>query len=227
MTEYPEDEWLDLSGINHYSYCPRRWALVNIEQIWQDNIFTTMGSMEHQRAHDYAASETRGDVLILRDLKVHSRRLGISGACDVVEFHANDNGVTLCGRTGKWMPYPIEYKHGASKRTEGYKLQLCLEAICLEEMLACEISEGALYYRKTRRREKVDLNNELREKVENSTKRMHELYREGYTPRVRRNKQLCESCSLREACMPELGDVMDAAAYMKKMTESSEEEVSE
>ena len=186
-----------------------------------------MGSLEHQRAHDYAASETRGDMLILRDLKVHSRRLGISGACDVVEFHVDSNGVELAGRRGKWNPYPIEYKHGTSTKKEGYKLQLCLEAMCLEEMLACRIPEGALYYRKTRRREIINLNDEMRNKVEDDVKRMHELYKRGHTPRVRRNKRLCESCSLREACIPELGDAMDATAYMMKMTKLSTEEVLE
>lgn len=113
---YPKEDWLALSGIQHFSFCKRQWALIHIEQLWSENYLTTAGHLEHERAHDYAASESRGDTLIMRDLRVYSRALGITGACDVVEFHKSNDGVPLHGRDGLWLPYPIEYKHGKSKR---------------------------------------------------------------------------------------------------------------
>lgn len=125
-------------------------ALIHIEQLWSENYLTTAGHLEHERAHDYAASESRGDTLIMRDLRVYSRALGITGACDVVEFHKSNDGVPLHGRDGLWLPYPIEYKHGKSKTIDADRLQLCAEAMCLEEMLACDIPEGALFYRQTK-----------------------------------------------------------------------------
>lgn len=102
---YPEEDWLALSGIQHFSFCKRQWALIHIEQLWSENYLTTAGHLEHERAHDYAASESRGDTLIMRDLRVYSRALGITGACDVVEFHKSNDGVPLHGRDGLWLPY--------------------------------------------------------------------------------------------------------------------------
>lgn len=90
---YSEEDWLALSGIQHFSFCKRQWALIHVEQLWSENYLTTAGHLEHERAHDYASSESRGDVLIMRDLRVYSRTLGITGACDVVEFHKSDDGV--------------------------------------------------------------------------------------------------------------------------------------
>lgn len=163
---YPEEDWLALSGIQHFSFCKRQWALIHIEQLWSENYLTTAGHLEHERAHDYATSESRGDTLIMRDLRVYSRALGITGACDVVEFHKSNDGVPLHGRDGLWLPYPIEYKHGKSKTIDADRLQLCAEAMCLEEMLACDIPEGALFYRQTKRRERVKLDEDLRNMVE-------------------------------------------------------------
>ena len=149
QSEYPEEDWLALSGLQHFSFCRRQWALIHIEQQWQENYLTTAGHLEHERAHDYEQSESRGDTLIMRDLRVFSRHLGITGACDVVEFHQSDDGVPLRGRNGLWSAYPIEYKHGQSKTVDADRLQLCAEAMCLEEMLSCEIVEGALFYQRT------------------------------------------------------------------------------
>ena len=151
QSEYPEDDWLALSGLQHFAFCRRQWALIHVEQQWRDNYLTTAGSLEHDGAHDYGASEARGDLLIMRDLRVFSRRLGITGACDVVEFRQSDAGVPLHGRAGTWSPYPVEYKHGAPKQTDADRLQLCAEAMCLEEMLACSIPEGALFYQLRRK----------------------------------------------------------------------------
>lgn len=213
LSDYPEDDWLALSGLQHFAFCKRQWALIHIEQLWQDNTLTTAGSLEHDRAHDYEASEKRGNILILRDLRVFSRRLGITGACDVVEFHHSPDGVKLHGRDGTWSPYPIEYKHGASKTEDVDRLQLCAEAMCLEEMLACEIPQGALFYQKTRRREVVDIDEPLRATVAEMLTQMHDLYARGYTPRVKTGRA-CQACSLKDLCLPKLMKVRSAQAYI-------------
>lgn len=213
---YNEDEWLALSGLQHFAFCKRQWALIHIEQQWVDNYLTTAGSLEHERAHDYAQSESRGDLLILRGLRVFSRSLGLTGACDVVEFHKNDEGVPLRGQSGRWLPYPVEYKHGSSKLANEDRVQLCAEAICLEEMLSCTIPQGALFYQKTRRREIVDLSDSLREQVIAMSAQMHELYERGHTPRARRSKA-CTACSLKDVCLPELTKTRSGSEYINTM----------
>lgn len=212
-TDYPEDDWLALSGLQHFAFCKRQWALIHIEQLWQDNMLTTAGNLEHEKTHDYDASEKRGDLLILRDLRVFSRRLGITGACDVVEFRSARDGVHLYGRDGTWNPYPVEYKHGKSKTIDADRLQLCAEAMCLEEMLACDIPQGALFYQQTRRREVVDLDGRLREMVTGMLSQMHDLYAKGYTPRVRTGRA-CRACSLKDFCVPKLMRTRSAQAYI-------------
>lgn len=213
--DYPEGDWLALSGIQHYAFCKRQWALIHIEQLWQENARTTAGQLEHERVDDYSQSETRGNLLILRSLRVFSRKLGITGICDVVEFHRDDNGVELHGRDGEWSPYPIEYKHGHAKVRDEDRLQLCAEAMCLEEMLACEIPNAALFYRETKRREIVELDDNLRDTVVSLTQQMHDLYRRGCTPKVKRTKS-CNACSLKDLCLPELSKTMSAKEYIKE-----------
>ena len=183
---------------------------------------TTAGHLEHERAHDYAASESRGDTLIMRDLRVYSRALGITGACDVVEFHKSNDGVPLHGRDGLWLPYPIEYKHGKSKTIDADRLQLCAEAMCLEEMLACDIPEGALFYRQTKRRERVKLDEDIRNMVEDDFLQMHDLLSRGWTRKVKQTRS-CSSCSLRDLCLPELRKVKSAKAYIEERLKESGE----
>lgn len=217
-TEYPEDDWLALSGLQHFAFCRRQWALIHIEQQWRDNYLTTAGSLEHDRAHDYGESETRGDLLIMRDLRVFSRRLGITGACDVVEFHRSDDGVPLQGRTGVWKPYPVEYKHGRPKLQDADRIQLCAEAMCLEEMLACSIPEGALFYQQTRRREQVEFEVSLRERVVVMAGEMHELFSRGYTPKAKPSKS-CRACSLCDVCMPKLVKTRSARQFIEDLVQ--------
>ena len=183
---------------------------------------TTAGHLEHERAHDYAASESRGDMLTMRDLRVYSRALGITGACDVVEFHKSNDGVPLHGRDGLWLPYPIEYKHGKSKTIDADRLQLCAEAMCLEEMLACDIPEGALFYQQTKRRERVKFDEDLRNMVEADFLQMHDLFSRGWTPKVKQTRS-CSSCSLRDLCLPELRKAKSAKAYIEELLKESGE----
>ena len=159
-------EPLLLSGIQHFAFCRRQWALIHVEQQWAENARTVDGSILHRRAHDGEQFESRGDVLIARGLRIFSHRLNVSGACDVVEFHRDPQGITLAGREGKWRVYPVEYKRGEPDENDADRLQLCGQAMCLEEMLACQIPEGSLFYGEIRRRDKVTFTPEIRRRVE-------------------------------------------------------------
>lgn len=211
-------EPLQLSGLQHFAYCPRQWALIHLEQQWQENDRTADGQIFHSRAHDASAREMRGDLLILRGLRVFSDTLGVSGACDVVEFRQSEDGVPLRGCEGRWQPYPVEYKRGEPKEGNADRLQLCAQAMCLEEMLLCDIPEGSLYYGETRRRERVPLNEELRQEVLSALERMHHYYETGYTPRARPTKG-CNACSLRDVCVPRLVRASDVASYIRDRLE--------
>lgn len=215
LADYPEDDWLALAGIQHYAFCKRQWALIHIEQLWEDNARTTSGSLEHKRADDYKQSESRGEILRMHSLRVFSRHLGITGVCDVVEFRRDAHGVELQGREGTWVPYPVEYKHGHSKIGDEDRLQLCAEAMCLEEMLSCDIPQAALFYKETKRREVVDLDEELRNRVIETYGQMHDLYNRQWTPSVRRSKA-CNACSLKNLCMPELEKKQSVKRYIEQ-----------
>lgn len=139
---YLEEQYLLLSGIQHFVFCRRQWALIHIEQQWAENYQTTAGELMHKKAHDEGSFEKRGDILTVRGLRISSRGLGMSGQCDVVEFHRKENGAELFGYEGKWNPVPIEYKHGTVKEEGSDEAQLCAQAICLEEMFQTDIREG-------------------------------------------------------------------------------------
>lgn len=211
--EYQEDEYLQISGLQHFSFCRRQWALIHIEQQWAENLRTVEGDILHEKAHDESLSESRGDLLMIRGLRVASAKLGVSGSCDVVEFHAADDGIELAGRSGRWLPYPVEYKRGVSKADDADRLQLCCQALCLEQMLACEVAGGALYYNQPRRRERVSFTAELRESVSSMLVEMHELYRRRHTPKVKTGA-FCRACSLSELCVPKLCKNLSASAYL-------------
>jgi len=205
MPEYTEEDYLQLSGIQHFVFCRRQWALIHIEQQWAENLRTVEGKLLHERAHDAFLTEKRGDTIITRDMPVFSRTLGVSGKCDVVEFHKDEkNGAILSGRECRWMPCPIEYKRGRPKTTDADRLQLCAQAMCLEEMLALpQIEEAYLYYGEIKRREPVSLDEKLRETVRKSYEEMHTHYDRRYTPRVKMTKS-CNACSLKDICLPRL-----------------------
>lgn len=194
---------LMLSGLQHFAFCRRQWALIHVEQQWAQNVHTAEGDVFHRRAHDAQQTESRGDMLIVRGLRIQSQTLGLSGVCDVVEFHRSQQGVTLAGRDGRWRVYPVEYKKGAPKENDADELQLCAQAICLEEMLLCSIEEGSLFYGEPRRRTRVALTSELRARVYAMCEEMHQYYARGYTPNVKAHKG-CSACSLREICLPKM-----------------------
>ena len=200
---YDDDEFLALSGIQHYAFCRRQWGLIHIDQVWNDNLLTVQGNLMHERAHNEQLRERRGNTLTVRGLWVRSPHLGVNGACDVVEFTLDPAGHPLAGEDGLWLGMPVEYKHGQAKATDVDRLQLCAQAMCLEEMFACDITCGCLYYGKTHSREYVDLSPDLRRRVEKLFAEMHGLYARGHVPKVRKTRA-CSSCSLLELCMPKV-----------------------
>lgn len=215
---YNEEDYLQLSGLQHFAFCRRQWALIHIEQQWAENLRTVDGRILHEKAHDSTAREKRGDLIVTRDMRIHSADLGISGSCDVVEFQKSGEGIPLPGQEGLWQPYPVEYKRGSPKITEMDKLQLCAQAMCLEEMLCCDIPEGSVFYGEIRRREVVDLDVELRNQVRELLGQMHDLYRRSHTPKVKPTKS-CNACSLKELCLPKLVRKTSVADYLRKRME--------
>jgi CRISPR-associated exonuclease Cas4 len=217
---YNEEDYLQLSGIQHFLFCRRQWALIHVEQQWAENFRTTDGTLMHKNAHDAQSHTRRGEILTVRGMKIHSSRLGLSGECDVVEFHRDPQGVPLTMTDGLWKPYPVEYKQGSAKANHMDEAQLCAQAMCLEEMLCCDISEGALFYGETRHRFPVDFTPELRQEVEKTAQEMHQLFRRGSTPKVKPTKA-CNACSLKDICLPKLMRTQSVSKYLHSQMEES------
>jgi CRISPR-associated exonuclease Cas4 len=221
---YAEDDLLPLSGLQHLAFCERQWGLIHLEQAWSENLLTAEGRVLHERAHE-ATSELRGGVLTARAVRLRSLRLGLAGVADVVEFHRLDETVdtatatpsaaapglppplpqatALPGRRGHWRPLPVEYKHGRPKSNPCDEIQLCAQALCLEEMLCVTIASGALFYGQTKHRVDVFLDATLRALTESLAARMHTLFAIGITPQASYIPQKCKSCSLLELCRPD------------------------
>jgi CRISPR-associated exonuclease Cas4 len=213
--EYNEEDFLSLSGIQHFAFCKRQWALIHIEQQWEENLRTIEGELMHKSAHDGYTTLKRGDIIISHGMSVFSRRLGINGVCDIVEFYKDKNGVEIFGRDGKYKAYPVEYKRGEPKENDIDILQLVAQAMCLEEMLCCTIDEGSIYYGETRHRLKITIDDTLREKVTSLFNEMHAMYNRRYTPKVKPSKS-CNACSLRDFCLPKLCKNKSAKDYITK-----------
>lgn len=211
---YSEEEYLQLSGIQHFKFCRRQWALIHIEQQWAENYRTIDGELMHKNAHDAQFQESRGERFITRGVSVFSPTLGVSGQCDVLEYHRAGTGIPIVGKEGLWQPYPIEYKRGRPREDTGDNLQLCGQAMCLEEMLCCDIPSGALYYGEIRRRVPVQFTQALRQEVRDLLAEMHDLYYRGYTPKGKPTKS-CNACSLKELCLPKLMRSRSVARYLK------------
>ena len=188
MMDYNEEQFLMLSGLQHFVFCCRQWALIHIEQQWEENVLTVEGNALHQKADNPFVREKRGNTIYVRALPVHSFELGINGVCDMVEFIQADNGITLPDEDGKFNVKPIEYKRGKPKKHDADIVQLVAQVICLEEMLQTRIDEAALYYNEVKRREAVEITDEWREKVIAMAKEMHHYYSRGHTPRVKTGK---------------------------------------
>jgi CRISPR-associated exonuclease Cas4 len=205
---FDEDDLLPLSGLQHLVFCERQWALIHIEQQWAENRLTAEGRLLHEAAHT-AGVESRPGITIRRGLALRSLRLGLSGQADVVEFRGG-------------QAFPVEYKRGKPKDDDSDHVQLCAQALCLEEMMGCAITAGALFYGTTRRRLDVLFNAPLRRRVEDLSKRMHEMHRQGITPDAEEMPK-CRNCSLLEVCLPRRN--RQARAYIKRRVRNAQEEL--
>lgn len=207
---YAEDDLILLSALQHVVFCERQCALIHVEQAWNENRFTAEGRIMHERVHE-RDSESRGDVRIERGVPLRSLKLGLIGKADVVEFHRTEEG--------NWQPFPVEYKRGKPKPDDCDKVQLCAQAMCLEEMLGVEVDRGALFYGKTRHRLDVTFDQVLREETEKAAKRARELIQEGTTPKAVYSKK-CKRCSLADLCMPQVfRGKRSVKTYLRKMVE--------
>ena len=229
---YFEDELLPISGLQHLMFCERQWGLIHIEQVWEENRLTMEGRVLHERV-DEAGPETRRDVRIACGLPLRSLRLGLVGRADVVEFHrieadgtanveargANKTLVTavpLPGHRGMWRVFPVEYKRGKPKSQPVDEVQLCAQALCLEEMLNVQVNEGALFYGQPRRRHDVPLTPDLRVQTESLALRMRDLFESGVTPSAVYDKR-CLNCSLINQCLPKTaGASKSARTYLTR-----------
>jgi len=189
---YSEDDLLPLSGLQHILFCERQCALIHIEQLWVENLFTAQGRVMHDRV-DQTSKESRNNVRIEYGMPLRSLKLGVVGKADVVEFHRQTDG--------SWQSYPVEYKRGKPKKENWDKVQLCAQAFCLEEMLGQAVPEGALFYGKNRRRQQVAIGNELRQETIETAVRLHKLIADAFTPPPIYTKG-CESCSFKDLCLP-------------------------
>jgi CRISPR-associated exonuclease Cas4 len=205
---YSEDDLLPLSALQHLLFCERQCALIHTEQIWAENLFTAEGRILHERA-DSGGRQSRRDIRIESAVPLRSFRLGLSGKADVVEYHRENKG--------NWRPFPVEYKRGKPKAANWDQVQLCAQALCLEEMLHCPVPQGALFYGKNRRRQEVHFDDKLRRETEEAAARLHDLVRSGRTPPARYEKK-CENCSLMNLCMPKVaGAGKNVARYLARM----------
>jgi len=203
---FAEDALLPISALQHLLFCERQCALIHIEGLWAENRLTAEGRLMHRKAHE-GPDEWKGDVRIARGLALRSLRLGLVGYADIVEFHPSAVG-------GAWnRPRPVEYKRGRPKQHRADEVQLCAQALCLEEMLDTQVPDGALFYGQTKRRQQVTFDAELRQTTEEAAARLHALIANGRTPRARREPK-CDACSLIEVCMPAAsGDSRSARSY--------------
>lgn len=203
---YGEEELLPISALQHLVFCDRRAALVLLEGVWQDSTLTVEGSVLHEQTYQ-AETECRGDLRIARGLWLRSAMLGLCGRSDVIEFrhlaggHRPRIAIPLPGAEGLWQILPVEYKRGRLRSEASFEVQLCAQALCLEEMLGVNVPAGAIYYGKTRRRLEIPLDQSIRDRTAAAAKRLHELIDSGVTPRAQHQAK-CRSCSLAEVCLP-------------------------
>lgn len=212
MKNYQEKDYLPLSALQHILFCPRQCALIHVEQLWVENLFTAEGRVMHERV-DRGDQVDRGSVRIEYGLPLKSGRLGLTGKADVVEFHRTD----FSGK--KWYPFPVEYKRGKPKKDLSDKVQLCAQALCLEEMLGIELDAGALFYGKTRRRLEVAFDKELKNKTMEAAVELHELFLSGSTPPPEYTKK-CDTCSFVSLCLPKtIGKQRTVSSWLKKIVQ--------
>jgi CRISPR-associated exonuclease Cas4 len=221
-----EDDYIQISALQHYVYCPRQCGLIHVENAWTDNMFTVRGEILHEKV-DTDTYETRGTKKTVRGLRIHSARLGIVGRCDVVEFYAQARV------EGRLLPslskseddlqriLPVEFKSGEPKEDVSDKVQLCAQVLCLEEMLTTTITQGAFFYGKIRRRNIVEIDESIRKQTEDIVTAVHGMVTSKKIPPAEYS-QKCRNCSLEELCMPKAMNEKKLKMYMKELYEGTE-----
>lgn len=206
-----------LSALQHLDFCPRQCALIHVEKQWAENPLTIQGEQLHEKV-DSGFNESRKELYLARTLRIISHEYQIAGVADMVEFRQSEDGVCLPNKFGLWKACPVEYKRGKSKIVDADRIQLCAQALCLEEMLGCQISQAAIYYGLTKTREWVDLDTTLRDKTKSTISELHELIRLGKTPTAIYDSK-CKSCSMIELCQPKSLDNTKATKIYKSLFE--------
>lgn len=217
---YTEEDLLPISALQHLSFCERQWGLIHLEGAWLENRLTAEGRQLHERVHE-APGDVRGDLRTARGLRLRSLRLGLVGIADVVEFRrlkGEDVWLGIRGiapsLSGRWNVEPVEYKRGRPKSGNCDTVQLCAQAICLEEMIGVHIPVGQLFYARPRRRLAVHFTENLRNETCRLADRLHKLHERGETPPPPKRRQQCRSCSLAHVCLPEISRRRSATRYL-------------
>lgn len=214
---YDENEMLMLSGIQHFMFCPRQWALMQLEQQWADNRLTLEGDILHARVDNPFYRQKNGDTITMHSVHIASRQLGLYGITDAVELLPSaslTDTITHSQYPGRWKPFPVEYKHGRPKKNNCDKMQLVAQVISLEEMYGIHIPEAALYYNEVKHRETVSITDELRRQAQQCADQMHQMCRSKKIPDARKMRG-CKSCSLKDICMPETAQCPKVTNYLK------------
>lgn len=214
---YSEDEMLLLSGIQHYLFCPRQWALIHVEQQWDENKHTIEGELLHKNVDNPFYRQKNGNTITLRSVPIVSKELGLYGLTDAVELiqsTSDVDSVTLKEHHGNWQLLPIEYKKGSTKQDERDIVQVVAQSICLEEMYNTHINKAALFYWEEKHRQYIDVNDDLRTLTIKCAKEMHTIFKTGKTPPPILKKN-CKSCSLYDICMPEIDHCSNVINYLK------------
>lgn len=210
-----DEDFLMLSGIQHFEFCKRQWALIHVEQQWEENVKTIEGQHIHRKVDQPFIKEKRGSIVRVRAMPIKSNELRITGVCDVVEFIEDENGVDIPKLSGKYNAYPVEYKRGKPKKHDSDILQLVTQVVCLEEMLLLKIEKAYLYYEEIKRRVEIKITDQLRLKVKEIVEEMHMYYEKRYTPKVRTGPH-CKQCSLRNICLPVLMEKSSVKTYIER-----------
>jgi len=203
---YTEEDFIMISALQHYVYCPRQCGLIHVDDVWRENLFTTKGNILHEKV-DTDTYETRGVKRTVKGLRIHSFRLGITGRCDVVEFR---------DVSGNEEVMPVEFKSGEPKDDISDKVQLCAQVLCLEEMLNLSISTGAFFYGKIRRRDVVEMDSTLRAQTENMIVSVREIVSKKIIPAAEYSSK-CRNCSLYDACQPKAMNKRKLNNYIKEL----------
>ncbi len=225
---YSEDELIPISALQHMVFCERQAALIHIEGLWEENVLTVEGHQLHERAHEQEA-ETSGNIHTVRGLRIRSLNLGLIGMADVVEFrHTSTDdskmAIALKGLPSLWKPLIVEYKRGKPKIDRSDEVQVCAQALCLEEMLGVSIEQSAIFYGRPRRRHLVSLDTELRHETEEIATKTHSLILAGKTPAAIYSRK-CRRCSLIDSCLPRsTGSRKKVQRYIEKAIQAGGEE---